>query len=271
LVCSFVIYYSQGETQPANGGTWQGYTLGIFSTVLILLLTYLGIRKRSYKSSVGTLEGWTSAHVYLGSLLLITASFHAAFQVGWNIHTLAYFLMVMVIVSGFYGIYSYIHYPLVLSVSNTNKTSKQRISELLDIDDEIKILSVNCSEEIRNSVISALENTKLAKTLLQRLLRKDNSKVCIVLNSRKLVSNNNQQTVIELIATKIPNSQKQIEAIALNQLLTLFSRKSRLLNVLTREVQIKTYFKVWLMIHIPITFALLAALTVHILVVFIYW
>jgi hypothetical protein len=270
-VSSFIVFYTQGEAQPANGGTWQGYTLGVFSTVIILLLTYLGIRKRSYKSRVGTLEGWTSAHVYLGSLLLITATLHTGFQLGWNIHSLAYFLMILVIFSGFYGIYTYLHYPLLLSVSNTNKTSKQRVSELIDIDDEVKSLTESCSEEIRKIVISAIENTNLAKTLIQRLVRKDNSKISIDLNSRKLVSNKNQQTIIDLISAKIPNSQKQKEAIALNQLLTLFSRRARLLDVLLRELQIKTYFKVWLMIHIPITFALLAALTVHILVVFIYW
>ncbi len=271
LVTSFIIYYSQGEIQPANGGTWQGYSLGVFSTVLILLLTYLGIRKRSYKSRMGTVEGWTSIHVYLGSLLLVTATLHAAFQVGWNIHTLAYIIMVIVILSGFYGIYTYLHYPLQLSVNNASKTSKQRVSELMDIDEEVKSLAENCSNEIRKIVISAVENTKLAKTLFQRLFRKDNSKVIINLSSRKLISNKNQQRVIEIIAAKIPNSQKQIEAIALNQLLTLFSRRSRLINVLSREMQIKTYFKIWLLIHIPLTFALLAALTIHILVVFLYW
>jgi hypothetical protein len=271
LIVSIIIYFTQGEAQPANGGTWQGYTLGVFSTVLILLLSYLGIRKRSYKSKLGNLEGWTSAHVYLGSLLLISATLHAAFQVGWNIHTLAYFFMMLVILSGFYGIYTYLHYPLLLSVNNSNKTSKQRVSELVDTDDEIKYLSEDCSDEIRKIVMSALENTNLSKTLWQRLFRIDNSKISVDINSRKLVSNKKQKKVIELIAAKIPNSQKQKEAIALNQLLSLFSRRDRLLSVLTRELQIKTYFKVWLMIHIPMTFATLAALTVHILVVFIYW
>jgi len=49
--------------------------------------------------------------VYLGASLLVIATLHAAFQVGWNVHTLAYALMVVVILSGFYGVYAYLRYP----------------------------------------------------------------------------------------------------------------------------------------------------------------
>ncbi len=271
LISSIVLYLTQGTEQPANGGTWQGYTLGIFAAFLILLLTYLGIRKRSYSSRMGTVEGWTSAHVFLGTSLLLIATLHAAFQVGWNIHTLAYMLMVVVILSGFYGVFTYMHYPQVMSKNNSGGSQETWLQELAQIDDEIKNLSSSCRADIRLLILSALENTKISGSLFSQLRGKDSSKIKIQSISDKLLPNKNQQRVISYLASALPNSINHIEAAALDKTLSKFSRKQRLLKVIKRNLQIKAYLKIWLLFHIPLTIGLLAALTVHILVVFIYW
>jgi len=54
LVISGVLYATQGKVQPPNGGTWQGYVLGSIGALLILWLTYLGVRKRRYNSGIGS-------------------------------------------------------------------------------------------------------------------------------------------------------------------------------------------------------------------------
>ena len=82
------------------GGTWLGYTFG---TVLILWLMLLGVRKRGYRFATGSLQGRTSAHVYIGTSLLVIVTLHTAFEFGWNVHTAAYALMEIVIVSGMIG------------------------------------------------------------------------------------------------------------------------------------------------------------------------
>jgi hypothetical protein len=271
VVISLVLYLSQGGAQPANGGTIQGYILGIFAAFLILLLTYLGIRKRSYSSSAGTVQGWASAHVFLGSSLLLIASLHAAFQVGWNVHTLAYVLMLIVIFSGFYGLFAYLHYPRELSINNFGGSQDDWIKELYEIDEKAKDLSGSCRSNIRLIVLSALQNTRLENKMIPQLRAKDSSKVIQQADKKNLVSNKNQERVIDILADAIPSSLKQAEADALNQMLSIFSRRQRLLKIIRRNLQIKAYYKVWLLFHIPVTIALLAALIVHILVVFIYW
>ncbi len=271
IVSAAVIYLTQGIEQPANGGTWQGYTLGIFSAFLVLLLTYLGIRKRSYSSRMGTVEGWTSAHVFLGTSLLLIATLHAAFQVGWNIHTLAYVLMIAVILSGFYGLFAYLHYPQVMSKNNNGGSQESWLQELAQIDDEIKNRSGSCRAEIRLLVLSAIENTKISGGLFSQLTRRDNSKIKIQSESDKYTSNKNQERVISYLARALPNSLNHAEASAIDGILSKFSRRQRLLKIIKRNLQIKAYLRVWLLFHVPLTIALLAALTVHILVVFIYW
>src|SRR5690606_7369323 len=78
---------------PPNGGTALGYTLGTIGALLILWLLWFGVRKRRYRGAAGSLRGWLSAHIYLGSALLLVALLHSGFQVGWNVHTLALLLM----------------------------------------------------------------------------------------------------------------------------------------------------------------------------------
>ncbi|MGJ8663405.1 MAG: hypothetical protein ACSHWU_07135 [Marinicella sp.] len=268
LTLSIILYLTQGGPQPANGGTWQGYILGGFSALLIIVLTYLGIRKRSYKSNWGSQQGWTSSHVYLGGLLLCTATLHTGFQLGWNVHTLAYLLMLVVIVSGFYGIYSYIHFPRLLANNLANKTAQDRLDELKVVDASIASISHDSTTEIRSIAISAIEQTHLGGGFYSNIRGLDKSKASI---DNKTVSNKNQKQVIEVIADRIPKSQKQSEAYALNELLNLFSRRQSLLKMLRRDLQIKTYLKFWLAIHIPTSVALIAALLVHIIVVFLYW
>ncbi len=270
VLASYILYLSQGSSQPANGGTLQGYILGIFATFLVLLLASLGIRKRKYSSNLGKLQGWTSAHIYLGTSLLLIASFHAAFQVGWNIHTLAYVLLLAVIFSGFYGLYTYLHYPRVLSINNTGGTQNTWLEEMGEVDDKIKAQASSCQIEMRLFVLSALKNTILSGNFYPQLRGKDLSKIREQSN-KKLIPNKNQQRIIDAIATAIPQSMNQAESGALNQLLTLFSRRQRLLKIIRRNLQVRAYLKVWLMFHIPLTVALMAALIVHILVVFIYW
>jgi hypothetical protein len=271
LLISSILYLTQGLDQPKNGGTIQGYILGVMATVIVLFLTYYGIRKRSYRSRMGTVEAWTSAHVSLGFALMVIASLHGAFQMGWNIHTLAFVLMMLVIVSGFYGLFAYMHFPIVLSKANKGVNQQDWLTELQALDDEIKNLSVSCRGSIRLIVLSAIENTLIGGGLIARLMGKDHAKVRSQANAKNLVSNIDQEKVINVLALNIPNSINQAEAAALNKMLSLFSRRSRVLRLIRRNLQIQVYLKTWLLIHIPLTFALLAALTVHIVVVFIYW
>jgi hypothetical protein len=109
------------------GGTWLGYTLGTIGALLILWLLYFGVRKRRYKSNVGTAQGWLSAHVYLGVALIVVATLHTGFELGWNVHTLAYVLMILVIASGMYGVFIYLRVPREMTVNAGEDTQGSQL------------------------------------------------------------------------------------------------------------------------------------------------
>jgi hypothetical protein len=73
---SLAAYIWHDPGGPPNGGTWLGYTLGTIAAALIVWLMLFGIRKRNYVTSPGTLRGWLSAHVYLGTSLIFSSCSH---------------------------------------------------------------------------------------------------------------------------------------------------------------------------------------------------
>ncbi len=55
------------------------------------------------------------------------------------------------------------------------------------------------------------------------------------------------------------------------QVYALMVRKQELVNRARRAVKLKARIDVWLYVHVPLTIALIAALTAHIVSVFYYW
>ena len=100
---------------------------GTIGAGLIVWLALLGIRKRAMTRGRWSLKAWTSAHVYLGLALIVIGTLHTGFQFGWNVHTLAWVLMMLVIVSGIYGISVYAMLPQGLRDSRSEMTGPQMI------------------------------------------------------------------------------------------------------------------------------------------------
>ena len=276
VAVSVVIYSTQGGFQPANGGTWQGYVLGTAGALLILWLLMLGIRKRRYSSNAGTVAGWTSAHVYLGTALLIIATLHSAGQLGWNVHSLAYMLMCVVIFSGFYGIYTYINYPHLITANRSGSSRSDLFAELFELDKRGRELGARAPDDINVVVRSAIERTTVGGGIYAQLAGKDQSRFVRPSSAEtsaagKPVSNADQQPVIEFIADRLPRTNKVAETELLQELLELFCRRQAILRRVSHDIRLRGRIRVWLLIHIPISVALLFALVIHIVTTFIYW
>jgi hypothetical protein len=49
------------------------------------------------------------------------------------------------------------------------------------------------------------------------------------------------------------------------------TRKSMLIDRIRRDLRFRALMRVWLVLHVPLSFALLAAVIAHIISVFYYW
>ncbi|WP_089935683.1 hypothetical protein [Candidatus Entotheonella palauensis] len=105
IVVYIVYYFYLPASMPPGGGTMLGLLYGAVATAAIMVLMAYSVRKRSYRSRLGTLQGWLSAHCYIGLLTLLWVPLHSGFRFSTNVHTLAYVLLVLVALSGLLGAY----------------------------------------------------------------------------------------------------------------------------------------------------------------------
>ena len=242
------------------GGTWLGYTLGTVAAILVLWLMLLGVRKRRYRSNMGNMQGWTSAHVYLGASLIIIATLHSAFEFGWNIHTLAYALMVVVIVSGFFGVFAYLRYPELMTSNLAAETLETMLLKIVDLDQKCRRLALDLPDEIISIVVTATRASA-------HELRAGNS-------FRRQINAINAYCPTRAACDALMRAGEKLspEQARINgQLLSEMTRKSALTDRVRRDLRFRALMRIWLYLHVPFSFALLAALIAHIISVFYYW
>lgn len=270
------LYLTQGGAEPPNGGTWQGYVLGTVGALLIVWLSLLGVRKRRYASTIGSVQGWTSAHVYLGGTLLVIATLHSGGQLGMNIHSVAYVLTVVVVLSGIYGIYAYLTFPRAINETRGGASRSALFAELYELDKRARELSSRGPDDIGLAVQSAIERTVVGGGLAAQLFGRDQSRYIPASASassgeRKPVGNADQQPVIDLLASRIPSTTKIAEAELLQELLAIFCRRQAVLRRIASDIRLSGWLKIWLYLHIPLSVALIVAILLHIVTTFVYW
>lgn len=252
---SLAAYYFFDPAERQGGGTLVGYTLGVIGTVLILWLTALGLRKRIINDGAWSLKAWVSAHVYLGLSLIVIGTLHTGFDFGWNIHTLAYGLMLLVIASGIFGVVVYKFLPAELSRNRAQMTEKQMLQAIKDLDRQIHDQAQPLSNTQAAMARLSLEDHEIGGGFWRRLLGLHGG--C---GTAKALSR----------LGRASGGATPAQEAALSQVEVLLRRKSEALAKARRHIQLRTVLESWLYLHVPATFALLAALATHIISVFFY-
>ncbi len=256
LVC--IISYIFIDVSPRhNGGSWYGYTLGTIGALLILWLTMLGVRKRAMTSGSWSLKAWTSAHIYLGLSLIVIGTLHTGFQLGWNIHTAAYVFMMIVIISGIFGIYFYATIPDKLSDNRDEMTETEMLENLRSLDRQLHESAQPLSAEHATLVLQSLEQDPFGGGFMRRISGRYPD-----------------------CATRIAQADLRRERAyqpkmggddPLDKVDALLEKKEATLARVRRHLRLKAMLQVWLFIHVPMTFALIGSLSAHIISVFFYW
>lgn len=292
-LCALAIlaYALHDPADPPNGGTWLGYTLGVLGAGLVGWLAWFGVRKRRYGGNTTLVSAWLSAHVYLGGALLVVVTLHSGFQLGWNAHTLALMLTWLVVVTGFYGVYTYVTYPAAIGANRAGMTREQMIAEIAELDRECLHLADGVGQEAHQVVLRSIEETVLGGSALEQLFgdparrsaslkltqglddvrRKIEARIAREVPDLQQV-HDTELTAIGFLAGQVMSEGTGPERLEkIRRLFDLITRKRALVERAQRDIQYQARLQWWLYAHVPLTVGLLVALTTHILAVFFYW
>jgi hypothetical protein len=106
LAAAIVVYipYAAGSVPP-SGGSLLGLVYGIAGFGAMVVVTLLALRKKFPIWRIGRTKVWMRAHLWLGALSLPLILLHAGFLFGHGLTSILMWLFVFVYLSGFFGAY----------------------------------------------------------------------------------------------------------------------------------------------------------------------
>ena len=127
---SAVIYVVYAESSPAgpSGGSAIGLAFGIAGSLCMIFAGLLAARKKVPVWRLGRAQAWMRGHLWLGLLSLPLILFHGGFRFGGPLTSVLMVLLIVVVVSGLFGAALQHYMPPVM----TTRIPMETIFEQID-------------------------------------------------------------------------------------------------------------------------------------------
>ena len=276
LVVATALYipYAHSAAKGATGGSWQGITFGSVGTAFMAFAMLLALRKRLRTWQLGRVYIWTQGHVWLALISYPMILFHAGFHWGqpWNLTWVMMWVFTLVWVSGIVG----------LIIQNIVPSRLLNDVQLETIYDEIDHVVGQLSEEAENIVINASTEeedaltvesagiavataapTAMIETAKRRLMEFYTAQIKPFMGSargRGFVLSNEQRSIgaFDDIRRALPATMRQ----TLDDLESIVNERRQL----EHQRSLHHWLQFWLLVHVPLSYALTVLAIVHIVV-----
>jgi hypothetical protein len=252
LAASYVLY--RWRVDFPHGGSTMGIAYGVLGTLSILVLLYFGVRKRSYRSTFGTLEAWLQSHLYLGLLAAVLILFHTGFRFQDRVAVAAFAVLLVVVASGVWGALVYTSVPRRLTEVEGDLTPAAMAEQLNQLARTMARLATGRSAPFQK-VCSGL----LAESLPERLAGWK-----LLFGGGKGRKGGDQAAPWAAELGRVPAAEQE----ELRQLLVLARQRRELHQRLLAQQRYRNLLDVWLYLHVPLSIALVALVAAHLIAVF---
>ncbi len=239
------------DSDIAHGGSPMGLLYGTVGALLILQLLAFGIRKRDYRSTFGTLDGWLQAHIWLGLLCALAILLHTGFRFQDKVATISFLVLLAVVLSGLLGARLYATLPRRLSRIESHLSAEETSEQLAQIARSMARLASSGSPSLAG--------------IYRRLIRQATPPPLagwhLIFFGAGRPSDASRSANLESLMTLIDDSERE----QLRKLLALWRQHRELHQQLRFQQRYRNLLDAWLYLHLPLSVVLVVLVAVHIL------
>jgi hypothetical protein len=135
LLLSAIAYalYVHNSALGARGGSPTGLAFGVLGFAFMLFAALLGARKRVPIWRLGRAQAWMRGHLWLGLLSLPIILFHGGFHFGGTLTRVLMWLLIITVVSGLFGAVLQHYIPRVMTADVPFETIYDEIGNVRNL------------------------------------------------------------------------------------------------------------------------------------------
>jgi hypothetical protein len=253
VVVSLIGYLWYASTQPGGprGGTAIGLTFGIVGYAMMLFEGFLGARKKVPVWRLGRLQTWMRGHIWLGLVTLPLILFHAGFAFRGPLTAVLMWMFFAVYLSGIVGAILQHYLPSLITSRVPMETIYEEIPHVRQqLRDEADQLVENLGDEAEHD--DKVRFREAYQSNIRPFLDAPQRAGAALADEQK------SALVFEALFRTVP--------VVLHPVLTDIQSICEEERQLIRQRKIYHWLHVWLLVHVPLSIALLVLGGVHAIV-----
>lgn len=273
IATAIYVPYALNSPPGPRGGSAIGLSFGIVGFALMIFAGLLGARKKFPVWRVGRAQTWMRGHLWLGLASLPIILFHAGFHMRGTLTLVLMILFFIVIVSGIFGAALQIYIPRKITTEVPMETIYEQIGHIRaqlreeadqlaaaacgSLDGTLVLGAAPGGDTSASAVEVGVEVSEDARDQLREFyLRRMRPFVEDPARSRSPLADPPQASAIfEELRLRLPvelrDTLKDLESICEEE------------RQLTRQAHLHRVLHTWLLVHVPLSYALLALAAVH--------
>ena len=292
---AYIAYVALSPNGP-RGGSWMGLFFASLGTGIIVFECLLGMRKKYPASRLGRVKTWLKAHSWLGLASFLLILMHSGFRWGHGLAGALMWLFAAIVASGFFGVAMQNYLPKRMTELVTRETIFEQIPTVIrglriEADERVEFVTADLGLEedevefVRAGGVKQYFDPAQKKSAAEKVQavverRKSSPQIELDEDAREALRAHYLQEIRlflrdqpAAVPRKLFGSRERVAAyfghlrtimpVAAHDLLKDLEDMCEERRQLGVQKKMHLWLHMWLMVHVPLSFALLVLTGVH--------